>query len=293
MSEKWCFILQFLVVYLLSPVNGRPTCLTTKRHVMWIDQSQRSLAIGHMIKRLICGESRWDSPQIKHCLSIKNIHFFFFFYIIILHNKLSYIILNFLPKFTIIWFLIFVGSPCWSTSVQDVLRFSIMHFVMAIFPKLFIFQSFYWFCSALFCILFLNSQLKTHKNVHVWRPLRSYRSTQCLNHKCVSGCSLPSLGQYYTCRCPIDSVNMPVWASTGLVLVRCWQHWPSTGPVLAHYGMFLGYSIPQTIRVITYQQPGSRFLLLPTEISVQIIGILMDGYFGSRSSPQQVQYWLY
>ena len=26
-------------------------------------------------KRLICGESRWDSPQIKHCLSIKNIHF--------------------------------------------------------------------------------------------------------------------------------------------------------------------------------------------------------------------------
>ena len=24
---------------------------------------------------LICGESRWDSPQIKQCLSIKNIHF--------------------------------------------------------------------------------------------------------------------------------------------------------------------------------------------------------------------------
>ena len=32
-------------------------------------------------------------------------------------------------------------------------------------------------------------------------------------------------------------VNMPVSASTGPVLVRCWQHWPSTGPVLADYGI--------------------------------------------------------
>ena len=38
-----------MVVYLLSTFNGRPLCLTTKRHVMRIDQSQRSLAIGHMI----------------------------------------------------------------------------------------------------------------------------------------------------------------------------------------------------------------------------------------------------
>ena len=29
-------------------------------------------------------------------------------------------------------------------------------------------------------------------------------------------------------------------ASTGPVLVRCWQHRPSTGPVLAHNGMFMG-----------------------------------------------------
>ena len=35
-------------------------------------------------------------------------------------------------------------------------------------------------------------------------------------------------------------VNMPLVASTGPVLVRCWQHRPSTGPVLAHNGMFMG-----------------------------------------------------
>ena len=33
---------------------------------------------------------------------------------------------------------------------------------------------------------------------------------------------------------------MPLVASTGPVLVRCWQHRPSTGPVLAHNGMFMG-----------------------------------------------------
>ena len=31
-------------------------------------------------------------------------------------------------------------------------------------------------------------------------------------------------------------------ASTGPVLVRCCQHRPSTGPVLAHNGMFMGMS---------------------------------------------------
>ena len=30
-------------------------------------------------------------------------------------------------------------------------------------------------------------------------------------------------------------------ASTGLVLVRCWQYRPITGRVLAHTGMFTGY----------------------------------------------------
>ena len=38
----------------------------------------------------------------------------------------------------------------------------------------------------------------------------------------------------------INPVNMPLIASTGPVLVRCWQHLPSTGPVLAHNGMFMG-----------------------------------------------------
>ena len=33
---------------------------------------------------------------------------------------------------------------------------------------------------------------------------------------------------------------MPLVASTGSVLVRCWQHRPSTGPVLATNGMFMG-----------------------------------------------------
>ena len=36
--------------------------------------------------------------------------------------------------------------------------------------------------------------------------------------------------------------HMPVCASTGPVLVLCYQHWPSTGPVLAHNGMFRGYA---------------------------------------------------
>ena len=34
-------------------------------------------------------------------------------------------------------------------------------------------------------------------------------------------------------------VNMPLVDATGPVLVRCWQHQPSTGPVLAHTGMFM------------------------------------------------------
>jgi len=34
---------------------------------------------------------------------------------------------------------------------------------------------------------------------------------------------------------------MPLVASTGPVLARCWQHRPSTGPVLARNGMFTGF----------------------------------------------------
>ena len=44
---------------------------------------------------LICKESRWDSPQIKHCPSIKNIYFSTFFFFLL------YIILHSLSKFTI------------------------------------------------------------------------------------------------------------------------------------------------------------------------------------------------
>ena len=39
----------------------------------------------------------------------------------------------------------------------------------------------------------------------------------------------------------IFPVNMPLVASTGPVLVRCCQHRPSTGPVLAHNCMFIGF----------------------------------------------------
>ena len=35
-------------------------------------------------------------------------------------------------------------------------------------------------------------------------------------------------------------INMPLCASTGPVLDRCWQHRTSTCPVMAHYGMFMG-----------------------------------------------------
>ena len=34
-------------------------------------------------------------------------------------------------------------------------------------------------------------------------------------------------------------INMPLCASTGPVLVQCCQHRPSTGPVLAHNGVFM------------------------------------------------------
>ena len=42
-------------------------------------------------------------------------------------------------------------------------------------------------------------------------------------------------------------VNMPVWASTGPML----QHRPSTGPVLAHYGMFMGLPDNQQVIIVT------------------------------------------
>ena len=67
----------------------------------------------------------FDGKTMFKLWEVKNIHFYFFvvtFYIILLHNKLMCIILHSLPKFTI-WifliegpFLIFGGSPCWSTS---------------------------------------------------------------------------------------------------------------------------------------------------------------------------------
>ena len=51
-----------MVVYLLSTFNGQPPSLTTKRHVMRIDQSQRSLAIGHMINVRVPADIQNSSP---------------------------------------------------------------------------------------------------------------------------------------------------------------------------------------------------------------------------------------
>ena len=55
----------------------------------------------------------------------------------------------------------------------------------------------------------------------------------------------------YTCECVAGfigddcetgeyPINMPLCASTGPVLCQCCQHRTSTGPVLAHNGMFIG-----------------------------------------------------
>ena len=45
-------------------------------------------------------------------------------------------------------------------------------------------------------------------------------------------------------------VNMPLVASTGPLLVRCWQHRTSTGPVLATNGMFMGlFTLIQTTKI--------------------------------------------
>jgi len=46
-------------------------------------------------------------------------------------------------------------------------------------------------------------------------------------------------------------LNMPVWTSTRPVLVRCWQHRPCTGLVLAHYGMFMGISMSSTVNSVS------------------------------------------
>ena len=49
---------------------------------------------------------------------------------------------------------------------------------------------------------------------------------------------------------------MPVCASTGPVIGRCWQHQPSTGPVLAHNGLVTGrlYYQPMPFREIIAKQ---------------------------------------
>ena len=54
-------------------------------------------------------------------------------------------------------------------------------------------------------------------------------------------------------------VNMPLVASTGPVLVRCWQHRPSTGPVLAHSGMFMGYlKVDAPVTTEVKVEPGQK-----------------------------------
>ena len=48
-------------------------------------------------------------------------------------------------------------------------------------------------------------------------------------------------------------VKMPVGASTGPLLGRCWQHRPTTGPVLAHTGMFTAYGL-----IFQYSNPATE-----------------------------------
>ena len=48
-------------------------------------------------------------------------------------------------------------------------------------------------------------------------------------------------------------VNMPLVASIGPVLVRCWHYRPSTGPVLAHNGMIM---VPTAVLPICSPSPG-------------------------------------
>ena len=122
-----------------------------KKNEKWIFLMERQC--------LICGESRWDSSQIKHYLSIKNIIFSFFLSLYFFyHVYILLIILHFLSIFTITKsqknecpkmhiFNRKTISNTWGIPIlqylQGVLRISIMHFEIAIFPKLFIFQYFY------------------------------------------------------------------------------------------------------------------------------------------------------
>jgi len=55
---------------------------------------------------------------------------------------------------------------------------------------------------------------------------------------------------------------MPLHASTGPVLVRCWQHRPSTGPVLAH-NCSICPSPPQVTTRITLLFPFPDMQIIP------------------------------
>ena len=77
----------------------------------------------------------------------------------------------------------------------------------------------------------LPTRTASHTHVRVYSVLFFKLQTALL-----SFCYLES--KYKSCR--TNPVNMPLVASTGPVLVRCCQHRPSTGPVLAHNGMLMG-----------------------------------------------------
>ena len=85
----------------------------------------------------------------------------------------------------------------------------------------------------------------------------SARICHTLEHRCDSGqCIIPGKAKV----CAQNPVNMPVGASTRPVLVRCWQHRPSTGPVLAHNGaMFMG-------NVLVSRLPTDRSIVLIMEL---------------------------
>ena len=71
------------------------------------------------------------------------------------------------------------------------------------------------------------------------------------------------------CKQTAIPVNMPLVASTGPVLVLCWQHLPSTSPVLAHNGMFMGlarntYPCFKSLKALNYKY---MYILSPAQCS--------------------------
>ena len=79
-----------------------------------------------------------------------------------------------------------------------------------------------WMLSQYVVITMSQDQSQGGEGMDVWLPVCRVCVCDCVR---TVGCS---------------PVNIPLAASTGPVLSRCWQHRPSTGPVLTNDGMFTG-----------------------------------------------------